>query len=139
MTLRKVKNNKQQIISLSKRLNEIIIEYLQYREGKDDYLFCTIHGEKISQDGLKSANYRYNTRRGVDKTSTHFFRDTFAKLWIKNGGDIFRLQKTLGHSSMDMVREYVNMYGDDLKEKFEKFNPINNFNNGNKDSIQMSR
>jgi len=138
VTLRKVKNKKQQVIPLSKKLNKIIMEYLNYREGeKDDYLFCTIYGDKLSQEALKSAIYRYNTRRNVDKTSTHLFRHTFAKLWIKNGGDIFRLQKILGHKSMDMVREYVNMFGEDLKENFEEFNPINQFKNGNNESIKM--
>ena len=28
---------------------------------------------------------------------------------------------------MDMVREYVNMFANDLKENFEKFNPLNEF------------
>ena len=30
---------------------------------------------------------------------------------------------------MEMVREYVNMFSEDLKEDFEKFNPINQFKN----------
>ena len=55
---------------------------------------------------------------------------------IKNGGDIFRLQKILGHKNMEMVREYVNMFSEDLKEDFEKFNPLNQFKS-NKKSIEM--
>lgn len=118
--LRKVKNRKQQIIPISKQMVMIITEYLQFRKGEDDhYLFCTQYGEKLSGEGLKSAIYRYNSRRGLSKTSIHLLRHTFAKLWIKNGGDIFRLQKILGHKNMEMVREYVNMFSEDLKEDFE--------------------
>ena len=136
--LRKVKNRKQQIIPISKQMVMIITEYLQFRKGEDDhYLFCTQYGEKLSGEGLKSAIYRYNSRRGLSKTSIHLLRHTFAKLWIKNGGDIFRLQKILGHKNMEMVREYVNMFSEDLKEDFEKFNPINQFRSTNKDKIKI--
>ena len=51
-------------------------------------------------------------------------RHTFAKKWILNGGDIMRLQTILGHSSIEMVKEYVNMFGGDLKKDFDKFNPL---------------
>ncbi len=49
-------------------------------------------------------------REGVEKTSTHLFRHIFAKKWILNGGDSFRLKKILGYKSMEMVEEYVNMF-----------------------------
>jgi integrase/recombinase XerD len=75
-------------------------------------------------------------RRGVEKTSIHLFRHTFSKKWIKNGGDIFRLQKILGHSSMKVVREYVNMFNDDLKDNFDRFNPLEEFSDRKK-YIQM--
>jgi len=137
--LRKSKNRKQRIIPMSKVLVNILQEYLQFRDGQEnDYLFCTIYGDQLTRAGLARAIQNYNRKRGVDKTSTHLFRHTFAKLWIKNGGDIFRLQKILGHKSMEMVREYVNMFGEDLKDNFERYNPINQFKNVKKDPIQMN-
>ncbi len=45
--------------------------------------------------------------------------------------------KYLGHNSLEMVKEYVNMFGEDLKENFEKFNPINQFMNDSKGPIQI--
>ncbi len=126
--LRETKNKYQQLIPLGKRLQEIIMEYLEYRDaGKDDFLFCDIYGGQLSTTAFTSAVRRYNLRRGVEKTSSHIFRHTFAKKWIMNGGDIFRLQKLLGHKSLEMVKEYVNMFGQDLKEDFEEFNPLNEF------------
>ncbi|MCL2697847.1 MAG: tyrosine-type recombinase/integrase, partial [Oscillospiraceae bacterium] len=64
---------------------------------------------------MVSAIQTYNRNRGVEKTSIHLFRHIFAKNWIMNGGDIFRLQKILGHSSLEMVKEYVSMLGVDIK------------------------
>ncbi|MGV9142148.1 MAG: tyrosine-type recombinase/integrase [Promethearchaeota archaeon] len=126
--LRKTKNRNQQIIPMSNKLNNILNEYLQFRDGdNEDYLFSTIYGKKMSSSAIISAIRRYNSRRGIEKTSIHLFRHTFAKKWILNGGDMFRLQKILGHKSTEIVKRYVNMFGEDLKNKFEDFNPINEF------------
>jgi len=123
----KTKNRKQQIIPLSTALIPILKEYIKYRGGKeDDYLFCNQFGGQLSKRGFQSSIEKYNLSRGVSKTSIHLFRNTFAKNWILNGGDIFRLQKILGHSTLDMVKTYVDMFGHDLKNDFDEFNPLNN-------------
>lgn len=138
--LRKTKNRKQQIIPLSKTLAEILQEYLLYRKGEpEDYIFCTYRGTKFTKDGMITAIKRYNKKRGVNKTSIHLFRHTFAKKWILAGGDIFRLQKILGYSSMEMVKEYVNMFSEDLKQDFDKFNPLEQMKGTNSNSIKMNR
>lgn len=123
--LEKTKNRKEQIIPISRSMHVILKEYMSYREGEpEDYLFCNQSGYKFTEDACKHAIAKYNRRRGVRKTSCHVFRHTFAKKWILNGGDIFRLQKLLGHSSMEMVREYVEMFGEDLQKDYNEFNPL---------------
>jgi len=125
--LTKTKNRQQQIIPLSQTLVKILQEYLQYRQGNpEDFLFCNQFGKQFTKDGLKTTMIKYNRSRDVEKTSIHLFRHTFAKKWIMSGGDIFRLQKLLGHSSLDVVKEYVNIFGADLKEQFDHFNPLEN-------------
>lgn len=58
------------------------------------------------------------------KTSIHLYRHTFAKKWIMNSGDILRLQKLLGHKSLEMVKEYMAISGADLHKNFDDFNPL---------------
>ncbi len=58
------------------------------------------------------------------RMSPHTFRHTFAKMYIQNGGDIFTLQKMLGHTTLDMVRKYVEMFGDDVSEAHAKYSPV---------------
>jgi len=141
--LKKVKNKRQYIIPLSVRLEKILLDYLLYRKGEsDDYLFCNRHGEKLKKAALATAIARYNRDRGVEKTSIHLYRHTFAKNWILNGGDIFRLKSILGHSSIDIVKEYAEMFGSDLKRNFDRFNPLDNFGEqkgSGRQSIKMSR
>ena len=136
--LRKTKNRKQQIIPLSATLAEILQGYLQIRGGEaDDYVFCNEYGEQASCRTYQQLVRRYNRKRGVEKTSCHTFRHTFAKNWILNSGDMFRLQKILGHSDLTVTKEYVNMFGQDLQMDFEKFNPLENLKGRNKSTIKM--
>lgn len=136
--LRKTKNRKQQIIPLSATLAEILQGYLQIRGGEsDDYVFCNEYGEQASCRTYQQLVRRYNRKRGVERTSCHTFRHTFAKNWILNSGDMFRLQKILGHSDLTVTKEYVNMFGQDLQMDFEKFNPLDNLKSRSKGTIKM--
>ena len=123
--LRKAKNRRQQLLPLSRTLAGILKEYLEKRGGAaDDYLFCNIYGEKGKRSTFQQEVSRYNIQRNVNKTSCHLFRHTFAKKWVLSGGDIFRLQKILGHSDITVTLEYVNMFSPDLQRDFERFNPL---------------
>ena len=120
--IRKTKQKKQYILPISGSLKPVLQEYLRFRKGEpDDFLFCTISGSQFTKDTLGETMRLYNRSRGVERTGVHLFRHTFAKNWIMNGGDIFRLQKILGHSSLDMVKNYVTIYGADLKRDYEQY------------------
>ena len=125
--VRQTKTNKAYITPLSNALTTVVKEYVRtWRSdaSDDDYLFCNVGGEKLTVNALKHSITHYNRSRGVEKISVHALRHTFAKNWIRNTGDVFRLQKLLGHSSLDMTRAYVNMFSEDLKEGFEEHNPL---------------
>lgn len=127
--LRKMKNRNQQIIPLSTALAEILTEYLQYRGGQpDDYLFCNAYGEKASIRTFQQEVQRYNIKRNVNLTSVHAFRHTFARRYILNGGDAFRLQKILGHSDLTVTKQYIAMFGGDLKNNFDVVCPLDSIN-----------
>lgn len=124
--LRKTKNRKQQIIPISSSLLVVLKEYCKIRGGsEDDYLFCNSFGNKADKRTIQQMVADYNKSRGVSKTSCHLFRHTYAKMFILNGGDAFRLQQLLGHSSMYITKEYVNMFSNELSMGYDNFNPLN--------------
>lgn len=101
-------------------------EYMRYRKGNEcDYLFCNSYGKKADKRTIQKMVADYNKKRGVEKTSCHLFRHTYAKMFILNGGDAFRLQQLLGHSSMYITKEYVNMFSNELAIGYDNFNPLN--------------
>ena len=133
----RTKNRRQQIIPLSNSLANVLKEYLEVRGGKpDDFLFCNNYGEKASERTYQQLVQRYNIKRNVNCTSCHAFRHSFAKHWVMNQGDIARLKTILGHSSISVTNEYLQMFGQDLQMDFEKFNPLDNIK-GSKSVIKM--
>ena len=123
------KNKKASIIPLASGLKRVLRKYInkcRVNAPDDKYLFCNIEDEKLTTKALQSALYDYNNKRGVDKTSAHALRHTYAKMYIMNGGDVLRLQKILGHSSLEMTRHYVNLFGADLKKGYDDIVPLNN-------------
>ncbi|WP_353892690.1 tyrosine-type recombinase/integrase [Proteinivorax hydrogeniformans] len=134
------KNKQATVIPLSIELNKVLTEYLKfYKPETDDYLFPTVYGTKMSIYTLTSAVKKYNIKRGLSKTSIHAYRHTFAKTWVVNGGDIFRLQKILGHKSLEMVRRYVNLYGQDLKKDYDKYNPLAQFSKSRGKHLKLNK
>lgn len=127
--IREQKNKKSSYIPLASGLKRTLRTYIKKcrtNASDDKYLFCNIEDEQLTTKALQSALYDYNIKRGVDKTSAHALRHTFAKMYVLNGGDIFRLQRILGHSQLEMTRHYVNLFGADLKKGYDDIVPINN-------------
>ena len=119
---RHTKNRKAQVIPLCSAMVAILREYLRHRGGEAaDYLFCTETGSQLTENGLRQSIARYNTRRGVQKTSIHLFRHTFARKYLIDcGGDAFTLQKLLGHSTLAMTKHYCTIFDADLTKNYDK-------------------
>lgn len=126
VVLRITKNKKETILPLTTSLVLILDEYLQYRGGtKEDYLFCSQEGGKLGSDSLTNAIRKYNHRRGVEKSSIHLFRHTFAYLCMKNEMDVMRIQKLLCHSKIETTQHYLRQFGfNELQKDYEKYNPL---------------
>ncbi len=123
--VRVTKNRKTIIIPMGKALKKVLLEYLKYRNGEsDDYLFCNLEGMQLTENALNNLIKKYNTKRGVKKTGVHLFRHYFAKEYIQNGGNALKLQKLLGHSTLEQTQIYVDLFGEDLQADFDKYNPL---------------
>ena len=91
-------------------------------------LFLSDRGLPLTKNGVQQMLRRYGKRAGLTgvRCSPHTFRHTFAKNYLLNGGDIFSLQKILGHSSLASVRLYLNLFAVDIKKQHMRFSPVDN-------------
>ena len=137
--LRHTKSKKSQVIPLCTELCGILKEYMRIRGGAaDDYLFSNESGEQLKEYGLRSSIARYNNRRGIQKTSIHLFRHTFARKYLVDcGGNAFTLQRLLGHSTLDMTKHYCTIFDADIAKNYDKFSPLSQMKQQNA-KIKMS-
>ena len=126
------KDKRQKYMPLSSALVEVLREYI-YMSGleSEDWLFPEYEGGQIKKRSAQSSIAEYNQSRGVEKTSIHLFRHTFAKTYITNGGNPAKLQKLLNHKTIHMTMHYVNLYGEDISSDLDTYNPLDNFTKSN--------
>lgn len=126
IVLRHTKNGKVQVIPLCSAMVSILRDYMAIREGESsDYLFCNEFGGFLSENALRLAIVKYNNSRGVERTSIHAFRHTFARKYLVDcGGDAFSLQQIMGHSTLKMTRHYCSIFNDDIIVNHEQRSPL---------------
>lgn len=127
ITLRHTKNKKAQTVPMSSALESVLKEYIRlWRKGvSDDYwLFPNIGEDKLTTNALRLSFTKYCSDRQVKRHNIHGLRHNFAKYYLQSNGNMFKLQKILGHSSLDMTRKYVKLFTDDIKDDYDKFSPL---------------
>lgn len=65
-------------------------------------------------------------RAGVTglKTGPHTFRHTFATMYLRSGGDIYRLQRLLGHTSIKQTQVYLHLADPEAFEEHSRLSPL---------------
>lgn len=123
------KNRKPLLVPINQTMVHILNEYLKYRKAKskDEYLFCNVFGEQLVKSTCYHMLAEYNKRRGVDTTGIHRYRHTFAKQWILNGGNVVSLSRLLGHSSLQITQNYINLLVSDVAKEVDTINLLDKF------------
>lgn len=102
-----------------------IRRYMASRKDiSNDILFIGRDGTRLHPKSFQAALWRYGGRIGI-RVTPHLLRHTFSRMYIMGGGDPFSLQQILGHSTMDMVKQYVRLWGTDVQRLHRKFSPVN--------------
>lgn len=129
VTVNVTKNRKPLIIPLNLTMNQILREFLKYRQHKsqEDYLFSNVFGQQLSKSTCYGMLYAYNKERGVERTGIHRYRHTFAKQWIINGGNVVALSRILGHSNLSITQNYINLLVTDLAKQVDEVNLLERF------------
>jgi site-specific recombinase XerD len=87
-------------------------------------LFLTFDGRLLPKRQFEHLLSRLGESAGVTNVHPHRFRRTAAVQFLRNGGNIFALQKLLGHETLEMVRRYVELASDDVAEAHRTASPV---------------
>lgn len=126
--IRNTKNHFHRYVPIQAKMREQLRRYLRIRGTcETEHLFVTLDGTPMKRNALQKIVGKYGKQAGIKgvRCSPHTIRHTFAKLSVLNGAGVFELQKILGHSSMEMVRVYVNLFSSDINERHKEFTPLN--------------
>lgn len=112
----------QRTVPLSNNLRQLLIGL------GDGYAVWTGRKGRLTVSGVQAAIRRtmYRARITPPKAGPHLLRHTFGKLYIMNGGDVFSLQRIMGHRNLQTTMIYVYMNTEDLIEQHRKFSPLAN-------------
>ena len=69
---------------------------------------------------------QYYSEKGHIKVTPYDLRHTFATMYLRNDGNVFSLQRTMGHSSLNMTKRYLSLSMDDMIQQHRKASPLQN-------------
>jgi len=127
------KGNKERIVPFGNQVRQHIRKYLtQFRPEPESshigHLLLTSAGLPLKTRSIHSIIFRLGMTAAISgvRCTPHTFRHTFAKQYLMQGGDIFSLQRILGHTSLEVVSMYINLASTDIMQQHHKFSPVDN-------------
>lgn len=123
------KGRKDRFVPATEKMMGLLKSFINRRSDYDhEMLFLNSDGTPLKRRTIQDSISDYQISAGIKgvRVSCHSMRHTFAKMYILNGGDALTLQKILGHSTLEMIRVYIEMFKPDISRQHDTFSPLNN-------------
>ena len=123
------KGGKGRIVYLGKAAGRSLWRYTVTREdkGSEDSPLFAAGNRRFSRDTLRQLIVHLGECANVKSCHPHRFRHTFALTYLRSGGDVFTLQRLLGHSSLEMVQHYSRIAQVDIEQAHRRASPADNW------------
>jgi site-specific recombinase XerD len=123
------KGAKERIVPMGGRSRRALRSWLLTRGSltADAAVFVSRQGGALSPRGVELLIGRLARAAAIStRCSPHILRHSFARAFLANGGDVFTLQRILGHSptSLQITRRYVHLLDDDVRAVHRRASPI---------------
>lgn len=120
------KGDKERVVPFGQNTRQALTQYLARRpELGTRAFFVTCYVQPLDRYRMREVIQGRCSTAGITglRCSPHTFRHTFAVQYLRNGGDVFSLQKMLGHSDLTMTRRYAELSQTDVQEKHRLYSP----------------
>lgn len=108
------KGRKQREVGLGQRARFQLGYYIKHARPKSSstHVFLTRALRPLQPEGLDRILYRLRDRAGIEgiRVSAHTFRHTYACRYIEEGGDVYKLSRVLGHTSVSVTEIYLRAF-----------------------------
>ena len=119
------KGNKERVVPISQEFRKHLFRHLSKTEGR--YAFCSRTGHRLLYRNTYRDIKAVCRLIGIEgkRVHPHSFRHYFAVSYIRNGGDIYRLSRILGHTSISTTQLYLRSMGvEHLLEGHSRHSPL---------------
>ena len=127
------KGNRERVVPIGRQVAKHLLRYIaRYRPHpampRISQVLLTADGRPLNKDRAEKIMRRYGQKAGLMglRVSPHTLRHTAAVSFLRNGGDVFSLQRMLGHSSLEMTRHYCNLADVDVKRAHSLASSVDN-------------
>ena len=122
------KGAKERIVPIGKFVQMILWRYTDsgrpIPSNGGNRLFLSRDSKPISVNCLKLMFTKLAKNSGVERLHCHLCRHTFAVNYILNGGDIYSLREILGHTTFEMVNQYLHFTNSQITAQHHKYSPM---------------
>lgn len=125
--IRQGKGRKPRLVFLGRKAVRAVRIYFRFRQDTSHALWISIHGERLTSTGLRLLLRRRAVIAELKEIPTpHDFRRAFALAMLRNGVDVFALQKLMGHSDLQVLRRYLAQTDQDIQTAHMRGSPVDN-------------
>jgi integrase/recombinase XerD len=118
------KGKKHRVVPMSSVFRLILYRYIKKTAPNFQYIFGTHNGTKmIQRNALRDVGVVLRKAK-VRVLSWHSFRHTFATGFLRRGGDIYKLQRILGHADLKTTAVYLHMVSDFFTEGHDSLSSL---------------
>lgn len=107
---------------------KLLFPYVSEKINDNDFLVKSRNDKPLNRNSVAHLLARIGKRANVSGVDAHRFRHTFAIQYLRNGGDIYTLQRLLGHRSLEIVKNYLKISELDTSNAHRKSSPVDNWN-----------
>jgi integrase/recombinase XerD len=126
------KGNRERLVPISLECRRRLYLWLKPAAAPNrlasSFVFCTRTGHRLTPRNVYRDVKAMCLQAGVGGAHVypHAFRHCFAVTYIRNGGDLYRLSRILGHASISTTQIYLRSMGIDvISEGHDRLTPLN--------------
>ncbi len=121
--IRRGKGGKDRLIPLHKEVTGLLDQYLEKRLPlKTEALIIGEQGRRMCNCSFVNLIKMYLAISGLKRKgyTAHSFRHSFATHLVEAGVDLFKVQKLLGHASLDTTKIYINFNSSQMAKAIDR-------------------
>ena len=123
------KGDKERIVPMGSRCQRFLRRYIVHFRPEPirpdiDNVFLNLDGRPMNENSIKLVFSRLAKKCNIPRLHAHLCRHTFGTNYLRNGGDVFSLQKIMGLEDLSTVRIYMHLVEADVVKKHKLYSPI---------------